>query len=372
MAVAPLLCMCALALASPVLQAAEPDLTQAIAAREAGDFGRAIALLEQADRAKPDDPTILRLLGTSYAFVRRFDDAVVTLNRARALAPADQDIALALARAQLWSGDVDAATATARDIARSDPGNVELPVLAQAINRARNADPGFSTRPLIALTQSIASVRVGGGDRREWYDTIATIAVPISPRATLSADLERESRGPIVDVRGQLRVDRRFSWGAAYVAASATANPDFREDWGLRAGGEIAVAPLLLLTGDVRYVDYGPTRVIAAEPGIRINSPSDRWAIALRSINLWDERDEHRNGWAVRGEVQPMARLRLIAGGATYPDTEAGITRRLRSAFAGGVLSLSEDVVIRATYEHENRRDSYVRNTGVVGISVRL
>ncbi|PCD04096.1 hypothetical protein COC42_07275 [Sphingomonas spermidinifaciens] len=355
----------------PIASAQDIDLAPAIAAREAGDFDRAIELLEAADRARPDDPEILRLLGTSYAFARRYDPAIATLTRARALAPRDQDIALALARAYLWSGRIAPAAGLAATIARDDPGNAELPVLAQAINRARNADPGFSPRPLIALSQSLARVRVGG-TRREWADTIVTLAVPLSPRMTLSTDLERENRAGIVDVRGSVRLDRRFANGFAYVSVSTTPDADFRERWGVRAGGEFAVAPILMLTGDLRYTDFGRGKTVSAEPGVRLNSPSDRWSVALRSINLWDERGDHRAGWALRGEVQPRQRLRLIAGGATYPDTEAGITRRLRSGFVGAILSVSDDVVVRATYEHEDRRDSYVRDTGVIGVSVRF
>jgi len=279
--------------------------------------------------------------------------------------------ALALARAYLWSGRIAPAADIAAAIAREDPDNAELPLLAQAINRARNADPGFSRRPLMAITQSLARVSVAG-TRQEWADTIVTLAVPLSARTTLSTDLERENRAGIVDVRGQLRLDRRFAAGVAYVAVGVTPDADFRERWGIRVGGELAVAPMLILTGDVRYTDFDSGRTVAAEPGVRVITPSDRWSIALRSINLWDDRGEHRSGWALRGEVQLRQQLRLIAGGAPYPDTEAGITRRLRSGFAGAILSVSDDVVVRVTYEHEDRRESYIRDAGVIGISVRF
>ena len=367
------LLLAALNIASPASPAAAQniDLAPARSAREAGDFDRAIELLEAADRARPDDPEILRLLGTSYAFAGRYGPAIAALTRARALAPRDQDIALALARAYLWSGRIAPAADIAATIAREDPGNAELPALTQAINRARNADPGFSPRPLVALTQGVARVRIGN-IRREWADTAVTLAIPLSARTTLSADLERENRAGTVDVRGQLRVDRRFHRGGAYLAIGATPDADFRERWGIRAGGEWAMAPVLTLTANVRYADFGTGRTVAAEPGARLNSPSDRWSIAVRSINLWDEQGEHRTGWALRGEVQPHPRVRLISGGATYPDTEAGITRRLRSAFVGTTLSVDDNLVIRATYEHEDRRDSYVRDAAALGVSVRF
>ena len=69
--------------AAPVLAQAEGGLVeQAAAAREAGDFSEAVTLLEQARQASPDDPEILRLLGTSYAFDKRFDRALPLRERA--------------------------------------------------------------------------------------------------------------------------------------------------------------------------------------------------------------------------------------------------------------------------------------------------
>jgi YaiO family outer membrane protein len=364
-----LACFCIVA--AGTVPAAAANLAPAIAAREAGDWTRAIGLLERADRETPGDPTILRLLGTSQAFARRHDEAIATLTRARSIAPRDQDIALALSRAYLWAGRTSAAADLAAIIAREDPDNVELPALTRAIGRARSAGQGVSARPLVAVSQSIAGVRIGGATRH-WYATTATVAAPVSQRASISMDIEREQRSPVVDLRGQLRLDRRFGAGTAYVSASVTPDADFREHWGVRAGGEVPVAPMLMLTGELRYADYGTTRIVAAEPGIRLRSKADRWSIALRSINLWDELDGHRHGWAIRGEAQARPALRLIGGGATYPDTEAGVTRRLRSAFGGAILTVSDSVVLRLTYEHEDRRDSYVRDIGSLGFSVRF
>ena len=80
-------------------QQAAPDLEQAMAARAAGDHARAIQLLEGARLRSPNDATVLRLLGTSYAFNRQYPQAIAVLEQAHAAYPADQDIALALARA---------------------------------------------------------------------------------------------------------------------------------------------------------------------------------------------------------------------------------------------------------------------------------
>ena len=82
-----------------IIERAPSPVERALAAREAGDYSTAIVLLETESRARPHDASILRLLGSTYAFAGRYDDAIAVLRRGRAIAPGDQDIALALARA---------------------------------------------------------------------------------------------------------------------------------------------------------------------------------------------------------------------------------------------------------------------------------
>jgi hypothetical protein len=57
---------------------------------------------------------------------------------------------------------------------------------------------------------------------------------------------------------------------------------------------------------------------------------------------------------------------------ASYPDTEAGITRRVRSVFLGAAVPVSEVVTIRATGEYERRVDSYTRKGVSLGLQLRL
>ena len=360
---------------SPQVAAAqntEDPVTEAIAARTAGDFPRAIAILEAQRGAHPEDPTTLRLLGSTYAFAGRYADAISTLTAARALAPRDSDISLALARAYLWSGNYRAARDTADAISADDPGNTELPSLIRSIDRARSGEPGASTRPLVGISQGVSGVRIGGG-HSTWYDTTATLGLPVSRRFTLSLQGDREDRGKSIDTVLQMRVDGRLGAGTfGYLAISATPNANFRERWGLRGGGEILVARPVALTIDLRYADYGSTEIAVVEPGIRLRTSDDRYSLAVKSINLWGEAGVHQSGWSLRGEAQPVGSVRLFGGGATYPDAEAGITRRVRSVFAGATVPVGERLTLRLTVEHEVRVSSYTRNSAILGASWRF
>lgn len=343
----------------------------AISAREAGDFGQAIALLSEADRIGPNNPTTLRLLGTTYAAARRYDEAIATLMRARSLAPRDQDIALALARAYLWARRYDEAEAVADEIAANNPDNTELPELETSIRRARRGERGADRLVSLGFSQSISRV-LSFGARRTWYGSVATVAVPVAERVAVSGEIDREDRGLATDTRLQLRLDRDLGGVSVYLAASTTPNADFRERWGVRAGLDAGMSSLLTLVVDLRYADYGLTAVTAVEPGIRIHTADERLSLTLKSINLWGELDRHQSGWSLRTDGQVTPRLRLIAGGATYPDTEAGITRRVRSAFAGAAVGVGDAVSLRFTYEYEKRIASYRRNGATIGASIRF
>lgn len=358
-------------------QTASNTIDLATAALDAGDYQTAAAHLEAEQRARPGDPLTLRLLGTVYAYSREYAKAIVVLQQARSIAPADQDIALMLARSYLWSGRHYEADATAQDIANADPENTELPQLRKAIEEAEAEaakTKNATLRPwtTVNVTQTLSDVVVGN-QSNNWYQTIVGLSAPIAAVAVLSGAIDRESRSGPVDTRFDLRADMNVGDARyAYVSVSATPNADFREKWGVRAGGEVGVNKTFIVTADLRYADYGLSQIVALEPGIRLHSADDHLSLAIKSINLWSNGEGLRSGWSVRGEAQAKKSVRIATGGATYPDTEAGITRRTRAAFFGAIIDLSDRMTVRILYEYERRVQSYTRNGIVLALSVRF
>ena len=355
-----------------VAQTASNNIDRAAEARDAGDYRAAIALLEVEQRNRPQDSLVLHRLGAVYAYNGEYEKAIQVLKQAQSIATMDRDIALMLARTFLWAGRPDEATAIASAIAHADPTNAELPQLRKAIAAAAIIKTKPPTRTVVNVSQALSDVATRNGSNR-WHQTIVGLTVAAGNRATLSGVIDREDRTVAVDTRIGLRTDMNFGNARyAYVAASVTPNADFREKWGLRAGGEAGVAKTINLTADLRYAEYGATQIIAFEPGVRLHSADDRLSLAIKSINLWSEDDRHRSGWSVRGELQAKKSVRLVTGAATYPDTEAGITRRTRSAFAGAVVNLSERATLRIFYEFERRAQSYTRNGVALALSVQF
>jgi YaiO family outer membrane protein len=354
----------------PAFAQEDPRIVEALAAREAGDLAGAIRRLEAIDAERPGDPTVLRLLGSSYAAVGRYDRGISTLERARTIAPRDQDISLALARAFLWAGRLDRAAAIAEEIAAVDSANVELPELRLSINRARRGVPPRSSGIALAYTHSWVEV---AGNTRHWNQVVVSGDAPIGRRTSVTGEADIEDRAGVTDTRLSIQLDHRLSHAASVsLAALVTPRADFREKWGVRAGGDVMVTPFLALTAAVRHADYGATNSTVVEPGVRLQTPDERASLSLRSINSWGEGNDYRSGWAARGDLVVGGGVRLIAGGATYPDTEAGVTRRVRGLFGAVVVPINSRLGVRIGADYEKRAASYERTGATLGLTWRF
>lgn len=347
----------------------DPRFDQATMARNAGDFIKAVQLLEEIDSEHPNDPTTLRLLGSAYAAGGDYILAIDTLKRARLLAPQDQDIALALGRVMIWSRRLDDAETVANEIALAQPDNVELLDLRQLLSRARQM-PANNTR--ISLSHTLSWVKIGNS-KADWTETVVSINAPVAARTKVVGEIDVENRAGTADTRFVGQIDRRFTHSAAiYLAGSFTTNPDFREVWSLRAGGEVQIFANVALMGALRHADYGSSNVTAFEPGVRVQSANGRASITVQSINFWAERNDYRNGWSARTNLEFWQAWLLSAGAATYPDTEAGQTRRVRSFFGAVTAPLTDRLNVRLGADYEKRIGSYHRTGVTLGIAWRF
>lgn len=347
----------------------DPRFDQATMARNAGDFIKAVQLLEEIDSEHPNDPTTLRLLGSAYAAGGDYILAIDTLKRARLLALQDQDIALALGRVMIWSRRLDDAETVANEISLAQPDNVELLDLRQLLSRARQM-PANNTR--ISLSHTLSWVKIGNS-KADWTETVVSINAPVAARTKVVGEIDVENRAGTADTRFVGQIDRRFTHSAAiYLAGSFTTNPDFREVWSLRAGGEVQIFANVALMGALRHADYGSSNVTAFEPGVRVQSANGRASITVQSINFWAERNDYRNGWSARTNLEFWQAWLLSAGAATYPDTEAGQTRRVRSFFGAVTAPLTDRLNVRLGADYEKRIGSYHRTGVTLGIAWRF
>ena len=336
-----------------------------------GDHAAAIATLEDARARWPNDPEILRLLGSAYAFARRYPEAIATLRAASTLAPDDLDIRAALARASLWSGDRDAARAELAAIENRNPGNAEAAAIRAQLDQPQVAE----TRPRsgIFANQGVARVSLDNGRDRTWWTTSFGVFASVSNATTLSLEAEREDRDIAVDTRIAARIDQQFAPGwRGHLTAAVTPQADFRERWSVSGGVEADIGSNLTLLLDARHARYRTIDATSVEPGIRYRVPALRTSATVRMINLWDEQGEHRSGWSARLDSETSGGTQLFGGVASYPDTEAGITRQVRAAFAGAAIPVSARLTLRASGEYERRVDTYTRKGLSLGLQLRF
>ena len=104
--------------------------------------------------------------------------------------------------------------------------------------------------------------------------------------------------------------------------------------------------------------------------GMRLEPAEGRLALVLRAINLL-EGGKLRSGWSGRIEGSPSERLRLFAGGASYPGTDTGTAKRVRSSFLAAELGLAGKVRLRVSAERERRIDTFSRTGLALGLRWR-
>lgn len=347
-------------------------IASARAATERHDDAGAITTLEAARAANPEDPEILRLLGSAYARKSRYGDAISTLKQAEALAPNDLDIKAALARAYLWLGDRSAARREVEAIDLRDRGNEDARQITVQLDAAGRSPA--NRRFGVAVGQSESRVDFDAGPSRTWSTTTVAAFGQVAPQTTVTVQAEREDRQTAIDTRLEARIDQQFGGGiSGHLAVAGTPHADFREKLSVAGGVEAAVTSRLTLLADVRQAEYGRgVNVTAVEPGARLAIPVAGLSVTARMINLWDERGTHRSGASGRVDKEFAGGATLYAGAATYPDTEAGITRQVHAAFVGGALPLSEAVTLRAGLDYERRHLSYTQKGASLGLQFRF
>lgn len=350
----------------------EAPLIAARAAIAQQDAAAATRLLEAARAQDPNNADLLRLLGSAYAYRGRYELAITTLRRAEAIAPHDLDIKAALARAYLWSGQLDAARQEVALIKTMASDNADAREIATQIDTAAAAPR--PSRLGLAVTQSVAHVDFAAGGRQTWLSTTLAFFGTVARNTTVSLQAEREDRQSAVDTRIEARVDQRFGRRiVGHLSIAGTPNADFRERLSVAAGIDATITPAIAILADVRRADYGRGVVVTAlEPGVRLTLPATGFSVAARMINLWDETGQHRAGVSGRVEKQFGEGLTIYAGGASYPDTEARVTRTVNAAFAGAVVPLSSRITLRGGFDYEQRAASYTRTGGSLSLQVKF
>lgn len=361
--------------AAPALaQPAPPDpLAEGVRLRQAGQAAEAIPLLEAAARGPAAaDPDAWLNLGLAYSAVGRFDDADRALAEAERLAPAYADVAVARARIAFFRGDLGQAERRLAPLLAAQPPHADARALADQVVAARRtpaAPPSTEARARWRLDLGATY-----GDRSQGLSStrIAQVALSRTENGrTLSGSVEYARQFGAADTYLEGLVAGRFG----YVAIGGAPDADFRPEWAVRAG---VVSPARALAdgwsaqlavdgGHSRYPTGG---VWSLHPSLTV-ARGEALSLTARWINVIDETDEYRTGYALRGGWRPVPRLLLQAGWTHAPESSEGVTVRVKAVNLGAAFDVSDDLTLRVDGVHEER-PAYDQDLVSVGVTRRF
>lgn len=343
--------------------------SQAVSA-EPSDVGKSPAtdMLSARIEANPSDTGLIRELAAAQAAAGRYAEALETIERAQSLAPLDNDIALARARILFWAGRRAEAKAQADIVRARAPDYPDLDALDAALEASGKERPNRSG---ISASAGFAKVNLGAGQSQTWETLAVSGFTAIDSMTSVAGSLEHERRGAN-DTRLSLMATHARAASEFRIGASYTPHADFKEGWGVQAGADFRIHPNLTLFSDVRYADYANISVWSVIPGARIHNDDQSQSLAIRLISISPSDSDTRFGVSARYDDDLKQGFRLFGGVASYPDTEAGVTRQLRSAFGGASVTLADNVSMIATAEYDRREQSYTRKAINLALIFRL
>lgn len=318
-------------------------------------------------RQNPSDADILRRLAAAQAANGDLEAAEQTIARARMLAPADSDIRLASAYIALWRGQLREAEVQATAVAAAAPEYPGLAAFRQSLEAAQSVSSTKITS--VTLSGGVSDISFASGIGQTWTNQSGAIAVALTPRDTIVANVEREKRAQ-TDTRLTAEYARRLDDGFVTVSATITPKADFRETWSLAARGQFDLSAQWSIQGDMRVADYRTDMIVALGSAVEYRPIRDV-AVTARVINLFGGGKDHRLGGALRLLYQPDNQIGGFVSVAEYPDVEIDGTRQLRSFAAGVIVPLTDALTLRSTAEYDRRKDSYRRRALMISLNWR-
>jgi len=352
-----------LLLGSPAYAQRDP-YSAAEEARLNGDSETAVALLGPIVTKDPRNSDAQVQLGLAQLALGRLDAAEQAFRAALDVAPAYIDARVGLARIAQRRGDRSGAL---RELDGIDPTNRDVAAL-----RTQLAEIGDILRWQLDVEGSYSAL---DGPRPDWREAAIQLRRRMDDSATVGGRLEYARRFARTDVYGEALVEYVFSPKArAYVSLGATIDPDFRPKYQIGAGGSLRIRDggyATVLTLDGRQARYAVGDVQSLSPGIEQYIAGRAWLTA-RWINLFDERGIRRDGYLVRGDVQPIDRARLFLGYSDAPDTDEGVVVAVRSLFGGVSYDLTPHTTLRLNLAHEDRATGADRTQFGLGFGFRF
>jgi YaiO family outer membrane protein len=330
-----------------------------VADRRAGRHEAALAAFDAVLAQAPDDVDARLNRGLTLLSLERLDPAAADFARVLELAPDYVDAHIGLAQVAQRRGDLVQARLAAAAAARAAPERADVQALQRALRGppAWRVDLDVSRSALGAGLPDWTEVRVGAGGR-------------VAPRWGVAVAGEWTERFGRSDIFAEARLDRRFTWGGLHAGLGAADKADYRPRTVLRGGGELRLGAAAL-TLEASSARFSTGDVATVQPGVAVEVGHGRLRLSARAIQLWDERDVRRSGYAVGAVWAATPALRARFDYADAPETSEGVTIDVRSVGVSGEWDVSEALSLRLGGLHEDR-GAYDRRMLQIGVGRRF
>ncbi len=333
--------LCVATLAAAVLVATTPAAAQispyerAVAARQNGDPGLAVALLEPWLAEHPDDVDARVQYGYALLASGRLVDA-------------DRAFAQVLA--------------TAPDYADASAGR-------ELVNQRRAS--GANVRRATLLLEGAVSDLGGGQD--DWHEAGGLLNLPVAGLDTLELQAHWFSRFGREDTEfGALYTHRSGEDLWLRIGASGAPSADFRPKTGFAAGFDYRISAATVATMDASWQQFPLQQVWTLRPGVTQYFDGGRYSLSLHGRAVVAEGDDALFGGSLRVDIVPRDRTRLFIGVASGPETDLGVVSDTTSLFSGGEVPLSRSVSLLGSVAREWREIGADRSEARLGIKLAL
>jgi len=332
----------------------------AVADRRGGRHDAALNKLNAVLQARPGDLDARLNRGLSLLALNRLDEAEADFDAVLRASPDYVDAWLGLARVAQRRGDLERARTAIARAAAVGGDRADVAALGRALRPP----------PIWRIDLDVSQSRLGA-DLPDWREIRLGAVRALDARSTIGGSAEWTERFNKEDLFLEARFDRGFAWGATYAALGGELEAEYRPKASLQAGAEIRLSPRFGGTLDASVARFASGDVTSLQPGLATDLVQGRVRAAVRWINIWDEADQHRTGYAVNAQWTATDRLRLRLDHANAPETSEGVTVDVRAYSLGAEIDLTDQVSLRLAALHEDR-SAYDRDAVTAGLGWRF
>ncbi len=325
----------------------------AVAARRAGRLEEAVTLSRDILAGRPDDVDARLNLALSLLALDRLNEAESEFETVLGRSPDYVDARLGLASVARRRGDLEEARRQMLIARALAPGRPDVIALERSLTPARHRVDVDASRS-----------RLSGG-LPEWTAYRLALTSRVDERTHVGVAVERTERFDDVDVFAEARLDHQLDGGAVFIAAGGAPEADYRPEVIVRAGAELPVAGPLAVTLEATAARYASGSVETLQPGLAATLADGAVTVGARFIQVWDENDNARSGYAISGLVAVTDRLRLRAGYADAPESSEGVTIEVRAVSLGLDYDLTDRATLKTSLAREDRGPANREEFGV-------